>query len=425
MQYHALSLLKCGYSVDIVGYKGSELQSDLEDNDMTCVKFLYDVPSFIQGLPRLLGYVLKVIWQVISLGITLLLLPKSGHILIQNPPCIPTFLVVYLICWLRGSKMFVDWHNYGYTIMELSHGKKNVIVKFAKWYEQFFGKLSAKNICVTKSMQEDLKTNWGVGANVLYDRPPDIFKQTSLNDRHELFVRLGEKYPVFKPRNNDSTSDETIFTVSNGNDDVCYLQTRPALLISSTSWTEDEDFGVLLQALEDYEKLVSSKSKQLPDIFCVITGKGPLKQYYEDKINKLSWNHVSFCLPWLTPEDYPKLLGSADLGVCLHKSSSGLDLPMKVVDMFGCGLPVCAINFNCLNELVKHEENGLIFNNSEELTQNITTLLDGFPNQSGRLDQFRKNLTGFQSTRWHDCWTQIVLPMVENQTVSEDVKKSQ
>jgi beta-1,4-mannosyltransferase len=67
---------------------------------------------------------------------------------------------------------------------------------------------------------------------------------------------------------------------------------------------------------------------------------------------------------WLKAEEYPLLLGACDIGVCLHSSSSGLDLPMKVIDMFGCQLPVMALYYQSIHELV-HNYNGWIFKDSQ------------------------------------------------------------
>ena len=70
------------------------------------------------------------------------------------------------------------------------------------------------------------------------------------------------------------------------------------------------------------------------------------------------------------------LTGSADVGVSLHASSSALDLPMKVVDMFGAGLPVAAYSaYESFGELVKQAENGCRFETAQELAHNDSDVL--------------------------------------------------
>ena len=88
---------------------------------------------------------------------------------------------------------------------------------------------------------------------------------------------------------------------------------RTALLVSSTSWTPDEDFGLLLEALEIYNRVASAKGdeKGLPRILVMITGKGPLKDMYMGKIRRLqcAWDFVRCISTWLEAADYPLLLG--------------------------------------------------------------------------------------------------------------------
>lgn len=113
------------------------------------------------------------------------------------------------------------------------------------------------------------------------------------------------------------------------------------------------------------------KDDNLPKAFCIVTGKGPEKEHYMQLIKKNSFKNVSWAFPWLEPEDYPILIGSADLGICLHMSSSNLDLPMKVLDMFGCEIPVLAVKYDCIGELVGEGENGLLFDTSQELGKKL------------------------------------------------------
>ncbi|KAG7335323.1 hypothetical protein KOW79_001919 [Hemibagrus wyckioides] len=411
MQYHALSLSKHGYNVTFIGFLGTKPHQDILEDDRIDILPIVEHKGLPYG-PKILRYVTKVVSQSLQLLYVLMKLDDQAFILLQNPPGLPSIAVVWLASRLIGAQFVIDWHNYGYSIMALSHGEDHPIVMLAKWYEKFFGRFADHNLCVTDAMRRDLQKNWNIRASTLYDKPPSIFRETPPKLRHELFIRMASAYPQFRACSENTESTElTAFTERNTQTGEVMLGAgRPALLISSTSWTEDEDFSVLLKALEDYEGFVEA-GERLPSLVCAITGKGPQKEYYEKIISSKELKHVKICTPWMEAEDYPVLLGSADLGVCLHKSSSGLDLPMKVVDMFGCCLPVCAVHFHCLDELVKHEENGLIFKDATELSEQLKLLFKDFPNDQGKLSVFRRNLRESVQQRWDENWDQITLPL--------------
>jgi beta-1,4-mannosyltransferase len=297
-------------------------------------------------LPRLVKYIFKIFWIILSMLSIFFSIKKADILMLQNPPGIPTLALCFFYCKFVKAKFIIDWHNYSWTIMALESSSKSPIVRFAKTIEYYFGRKSDLNFCVTEAMREDLLENYDIEATVLYDRPPEKFQSISVDKKHDIFQKLAKVYPEF--RSLDKYDEVTAFTIRNDKGEMKLRDDRPGLIVSSTSWTPDEDFQILLDALIQYDKTAVNDDVNYPKLICVITGKGPQKAMYQQKIIDHSLKFVKVLTPWLENEDYPLMLASADLGVCLHYSSSGLDLPMKVVDMFGCGLPVCAMNFKWL-----------------------------------------------------------------------------
>ncbi|PBC25382.1 Chitobiosyldiphosphodolichol beta-mannosyltransferase [Apis cerana cerana] len=413
MQYHALSFAKEGFTVDIIGYPGSIPLREIRENPCIHIYYLYPFPKIENKLSPLCYYVIKTIWQTFNLLWFLFSKKLSNYILVQNPPSIPTIPICWFYSIIVGSQFIIDWHNYAYTLMALNLKDDHLLVRFAKAIEMYFGSKANYNFCVSQTMKEDLQLKWKIIAEVLYDRPSNEFQPISLKEKHEFLLKLSKKYDTFKGLKENST----IFTECIKNE-IKLSCKRPGFIISSTSWTEDEDFSILLNALQEYENAIVQNLYNLPNLICIITGKGPLKNFYTAIIKLKNWKHITIITPWLENEDYPKMLASADLGICLHISSSGLDLPMKVIDMFGCELPVCAYNFKCLSELVRHNENSMIFVNEKELAIQLISWFEDFPNNNTqyKLDKkFREELHKFQKNRWHGNWTSIVLPYFNQQ----------
>jgi beta-1,4-mannosyltransferase len=247
--------------------------------------------------------------------------------------------------------------------------------------EKSMARLSFCDFTVSDAMKSHLiKESYSRECLTLYDRPPAHFQPLSE-------ARSREFLKTFEP----SVAEDRQST---------------KLIVSSTSWTLDEDFSILLDALVAYSS--QADQRKLPSLVAVITGKGPTKAFYQERIWQLQQEKklkdVLIRTEWLSNEDYALLLGSADLGVSLHMSSSGLDLPMKVVDMFGTGLPVAGYQYEAIPELIEDGVNGRLFKDSKDLAAQLVELFEG---DGSSLQELRKGAMKEPRYRWDDEWDDV------------------
>jgi len=124
--------------------------------------------------------------------------------------------------------------------------------------ERHFPTKNTKHLVVSKAMKEYMHKHYHINEediHVFYDMPCDNFRRLS---PHEIIHSLREFNLL------DEVSPHAIV-----NNDRPLMEQRSALIVSSTSWTPDEDFGLLFEALKRYD---SFDKPGLPSLVVIVTG---------------------------------------------------------------------------------------------------------------------------------------------------------
>jgi beta-1,4-mannosyltransferase len=399
MQYHALSLAAAGSEVDLIGLEGAPTVPAVSGNARIRCHRLPD-RSFAGratgGVRRFVwGSALRAVGQGARLFWTLMRIPKPDVILVQNPPAVPSLSMAWLAARLRGARFVIDWHNLSHTIAAVKVGEGHRAVKSLARGERRWARRADGHLAVSQAMGDWLAREYRVKPVVVYDRPAASFAPPSAAAAAALWSKLSADYQLGT--------------------------TRPPIVVCPTSWTPDEDFDLLLEALERAERTLRrartleapEARRDLPLLALFLTGLGPLRTTFEQRATRRDFSAIAVKTAWLDPADYPTFVGMADLGLCLHQSSSGLDLPMKLADLRGAGVPVATYDYSqVLAEVMETGREGITFRDPGDLANLLVSVATRSIAPDGPLAKSRAWLAQNPPERWDVQWDRAARPVL-------------
>lgn len=381
MLYHARALADADARVTLVGYRETDLHPDVATRPGIEIHALR-VPA--SGVPPTLFLPHGILRMVRQAGELAAVLRRAAPdtILVQTPPALPTLPVAVSVARIRGARLIVDWHNETSAMLALRLGTRHPVVRLARWCERLFGRRADAHLCVSHAMATRLAQEAAIQAAVLHDRPAERFVPATSGSRAATRARLAGELG---------------------------LQGPFFLVVVPTGWTLDEDMNLLIDAGVRLDAMLSAIAAG-PDVVIVATGRGPLRERWERRVAAVALRRVHLSARWLPAAEYPVFLAAADVGVSLHRSASGADLPMKIADLLGAGVPVCALAYGpCLAEMLRDGETGLLFDTADELAAHLGTLV---ADPDGLLTTLRRNVVANSRERWTDGWNRTARPML-------------
>ncbi len=462
--YHTRSLIRGGCKVDLCGYESSnDVNSNINTNSILSelklhknlhIHYLpinfYKFPFFstIKNFFSLNLHLYKLLYN----------LRGSDFILLQNPPSFPILSIIrfYVLFVSRSTRVIIDWNDFDYIktnqkLNSASSSKKlytKPLIKFIEYYEWIFGKAFI-HLTTSITMGHFLRHHFGVSGRriiPLNDRPIDDFQPLSIEKIDDFFnylkqnndVELNSLFKNFNKKNGDKLITTSLITDlnTNLNDEI-------------------ENFNVLIKGLKIYddESQLQSKLKKLPNLLIIIFYNNNNYIDYEKQINLQDFKNITIKFlnsslnensktistkKNLNYKKYLKILSLSDLYISFYKSFNGINIPIDLINISGCGIPIISIsflnknykkkslNYLSISELIKDNINGIIikqkFNDNDNdndndilnLSVDLSNNLENLLSKKSKTKFLKKLKLGSirESTiRWDEIWLSKIGPM--------------